>query len=313
MNPKKLELMGCKTMNKDLAKINDDIRKSIDALKKIRGNEILPLFLNKAHIDTSTVDDIFEELRAKYTNDKDSKNDKLDIILDSGGGLIDSAYNIGIFIRRYAREELNVIIPRWAKSAATLLACCGDRIEMTPVAELGPVDPQITMHNPLENRLEAFSPLDIDSTLQLIRDEFTAGHEKLARGLLERLQFPLTLGGIKKSLQVGVQYIEKLLSSRMFKDDHEKAHKIATCLVHDYSTHSFCIDCQEAQKIGLKVAYLPEQQIDVVWEIRKYILKKNEIEKQIMKQKHEKLLKNIPPELRELLLEKENINLQLEE
>jgi hypothetical protein len=53
---------------------------------------------------------------------------------------------------------------------------------LTPVAELGPVDPQITMYNPLEERLEEFSPLDIDSTLDLIRDEFNKGIKTLHRG-----------------------------------------------------------------------------------------------------------------------------------
>ena len=36
-----------------------------------------------------------------------------------------------------------------AKSASTLLACAGDVIYMTPMAELGPVDPQVPVSDTL--------------------------------------------------------------------------------------------------------------------------------------------------------------------
>jgi hypothetical protein len=276
--------------------INKKISEALESLKKLRGREIFPLFLTRAEIRDHTVDHIFDELRKIYPGST-HKNAGLDVLLESGGGSIDSAYNIALLLRRYAIDELNIIIPRWAKSAATVIACAGDKIEMTPVAELGPVDPQITMLNPLEKRLEEFSPLDIGSTLQLIRDEFSQGHTQLAQGLLERLQFPLTLGGIKKSLDVGVRYIERLLSSRMFKDDIAASKKIAEALVQNYSTHAFCIDCDEAKTIGLKVMMLPDDQINCVWEIRKLILQRDFIDRKREEEIIGESLKGLPPEL----------------
>lgn len=277
--------------------IDKKLTESLDRFKQLRNNEVFPLFLNQAEIREHTVDDIFDALRKRYKLGSTSKGSRLDVILESGGGSIDSAYNIGLLLRRYATEELNIIIPRWAKSAATVIACAGDKIEMTPVAELGPVDPQITMLNPLEKRFEAFSPLDIGSTLQLIRDEFKDGHTQLAQGLLERLQFPLTLGGIKKSLEVGIHYIERLLSSRMFKDDHAKSKKIATELVNNYSTHAFCIDSDEATALGLRATILPDDQIDGVWEIRKLIVEKDRIHKKRQESNVEEFLKQLPPDI----------------
>lgn len=225
------------------------------------------------------------------------------MILESSGGSIDAAYNIGLLLRRYGQEQLNIIIPRWAKSAATVIACCGDAIEMTYISELGPVDPQITMFNPLEKRLEEFSPLDIDSTLQLIRDEFRTGDERLARGLQERLQFPLTLGGIKKSLEVGKQYVERLLSSRMLKEcpGDLSAAEVAQSLVHAYSTHSFCIDHDEASRIGLKVHPVPDNQIDMLWELRTISLQKEDIDKSRKEKLIRDAIKDLPREfLRDL-------------
>lgn len=277
--------------------INKKIKDAIDQLREMRHSEIFPLFLDKADIRPSTVDDVFGELRKRYKTSPDDKNSRFDVILESSGGSIDSAYNIGLLLRRYASDELNIIIPRWAKSAATIIACAGNKIEMTPIAELGPVDPQITMLSPLEKRYEEFSPLDMNSTLQLIRDEFQQGNTQLAQGLLERLQFPLTLGGIKKSLDIGVHYIERLLSSRMFKDDLNQAKKTARALVHNYSTHAFCIDCDEATSIGLKAEMLPDEQIDCIWEIRKLVLEKNRIARKRQEGIIEDLLKQLPPDL----------------
>jgi len=61
-----------------------------------------------------------------------------------------------MLFREFGSEELNFIIPHWAKSAATLLVCSGDKIFMSPVAELGPLDPQITQMNLLEGRVNSF-------------------------------------------------------------------------------------------------------------------------------------------------------------
>jgi hypothetical protein len=279
-----------------IADLDHQISEAIKEISRLRDNAmVLPLFLNKASINSKTVDDVFEELRGKY--DDTTSRERLDLILESSGGNIDAAYNIGLLLRRYATKELNILVPRWAKSAATVIACSGDKVFFTPVAEIGPVDPQITMFNPLEERLEEFSPLDIDSTLDLIREEFKNGHKELAQGLLQRLQFPLTLGGIKKSLEVGSIYITRLLKSRMLKGDKEKAAHVAKCLVHDYANHGFCIEVDEACQIGLVCELLPDNQVDALWKLRKLMNEKARIEKQKKSKEMQELLKNLPPEL----------------
>jgi hypothetical protein len=281
-----------------LADLDRQISEALDEISRLRGGvKVLPLFLDKSNIGTKTVDDVFDDLRARYETVPPEERKRLDVVLESSGGEIDAAYNIALLLRRYATEELNIIIPRWAKSAATVIACAGDNLLLTPVAELGPVDPQITMYNPLEERLEEFSPLDIDSTLDLIRDEFNEGNKALAEGLLARLQFPLTLGGIKKSLEVGTNYITRLLSTRMLRGDVERAKKAANCLVHQYSNHGFCIEVDEACEIGLKAEMLPNDQVEAVWKFRKLVKEKGRIEKQKKSKEVQEVLKSLPPEL----------------
>ncbi len=275
-----------------LKKFDKEIKENIDKFEKLRNSKVYLLFPNT--IDNNIVENIYYDLREKF---KDNIPETLDVILDSGGGKIDAAYNLALLLRRYTKNNLNIIIPRWAKSAATLIACAGDRIYMTPISEIGPVDPQITMINPLEKRLEEFSPLDIDSTLKLIREEFKNGDKNLAQGLLDRLQFPLTLGGIKKSLEVGIHYIKRLLSSRMLKEDKNKAEQIAEKLVESYTTHGFCIEIDETICLGLKAELLPENELSLLINIYKLFKEKKEFEEQIKKEKNLKLLKKIPPDL----------------
>ena len=283
-------------------KVISSIEKEIDTackkLAEIRSSDCFPLLLGEASIRNTLVDRVYDALR---TGEYKSKS--LDVIVDSSGGDIDAAYNLALLFRRYGEKKLTFIIPRWAKSAATLLICAGDEILMTPVAELGPLDPQITAMNPLEQRVERFSPLHIESTLQLIRDEFKNGNSKLAEGLTQRLQFPLTLGSFKKSLDLGREYVEKLLSSRMLiaKEHSNKAKEIGEVLTTGYADHSWCITIEEAKKLGLKAREIEGEQLDLVWEIHKLNKKKENLIRQEKQANLKDQLKDLPPELLDAL------------
>jgi hypothetical protein len=187
-------------------------------------------------------------------------------------------------------------VPRWAKSAATLLVCAGDEILMGPISELGPVDPQITTMNPLERRFEQVTPLSIEATLDLIRTEFAKGHKDLANGLLQRLQFPLTLGEFKRSLEIGKVYLTRLLSSRMLKGDagSEKARKIAESLVEGYADHGYCIEAGEAERLGIAAKSLDDAEFDIAWKIYRLSTEKERIVHQEKRQEMEDLLKGLP-------------------
>ncbi len=130
----------------------------------------------------------------------------------------------------------------------------------------------------------------------MIRNEFEHGNEKLANGLLQRLQFPLTLGGIKKSLDVGKQYVVKLLTTRMFTEEgmEEHAKAIGHALTEQYSDHAFCIDIDEASSIGLRVQELESDEFNLIWELFELNKQKEEVERQEKTSQMEELLKNLP-------------------
>jgi hypothetical protein len=287
-------------LKKQISGLEKQIQEKLARLQEITANCPCFPFLG-ADITKQVVDDVFDELRTKFKECPGC----LSVIVDSGGGDIDAAYNLAMLFRRYGSETLTFIVPRWAKSAATLLVCAGDIILMTPIAELGPLDPQITQFNPLESRLEQFSPLHIESTLDMIRQEYENGSEKLAKALMERLQFPLTLGSFKKSLEIGEQYLINLLETRMLTDDKRQVdpREVAKRLTTGYADHGFCINFEEARSIGLHVQELEGEELDIVWEIHRLNNKKRDLQSKVKSEEVAEMLKNLPPELLDKLPE----------
>ncbi len=259
-----------------------------------------PLLLGQDAIVAETVDNVFDDLQDRI-GPTPEEDHHLVVVVDSIGGDIDAAYNLALLFQLYGTAKLTFVVPRSAKSAATLLVCGGNSVMMMPVAELGPLDPQITQVNPLEQRLERFSPLHVESTLELIRNEFNEGNKELAQGLLERLQFPITLGSFKKSLEIGKQYAAKLLASRMLKGADAVATEIAHKLVEDYADHGFCININEAEALGLVVTSPSEQQLKLIWSIHKLAVKKAELQAIQREKEMKDQIKELPSELIEQL------------
>jgi len=249
-------------------------------------------------IEGETVDTAFDALRPKDGAPELTRS--LAVVVDSPGGDIHSAYNLACLFRRYATERLLFIVPRWAKSAATLLVCGGDVVAMTPVAELGPLDPQLSVYDGTEGRHENFSPLHIESTLELIRQEFETGDRDLAEALVRRLQFPMTLGSYTKLLEVGEDYARKLLGSRMFKQKTggKDTSKIAKNIVKGYPDHGCCIHCEEADGIGLRVELVPTgPKLDAVWSINRLMRRRDKLDDERKRLEMSRDIKNLPPEL----------------
>lgn len=295
---------GSKTKKRRAPQTIKEVDREIDAktkaLAELRGDSCYyPLLLDATHttIMHGLVDTVFSDLRAKYGDGCD----RMLVVVSSGGGNIDEAYNLALLFRRYGSERLTFVVPRWAKSAATLLVCAGDEVLMGPIAELGPLDPQITETNPLDNRHERFSPLHIKSTLDLINSQYNEGNKQLADALMARLQFPLTLGSYRKSLDLGKEYLSRLLKSRMLADHQEQVDRIANHFVEGYADHSACINSEEVSDLGLVANELTGDELDLAWDIHLLEDRKHELIKKKREEEMKKRLKDLPPEVLEKL------------
>ncbi len=243
--------------------VSDKIKK----LEELRERRCYPLLFDPdTPIDSKLVGKIFYDLRKNF---KDCDG-TLDVLISSNGGEPDAAYNLAMLFRRYGSKDLNFIVPRMAKSAATILACASDKILMTPIAELGPLDVQIFRLEIKSDSVEptVFSPMHVELTLDMIRKEYNEGNEALAKALLERIQSPILLSSFIKANEISEQYTTKLLNTRMLKDQKEKVSEISKQLTRGYAHHGFCINIEEARELGLVVEEIPDDQIDLINEIQ---------------------------------------------
>jgi len=191
------------------------------------------------------------------------------VIIESGGGDADAAYHIAKMLHAHFSGTIKYIVPRFAKSAATLLVCGGDKIVMGETSELGPLDPQIP-----QNDGSYISAKAVQATLELIKkylsEEDKHGLE-LATILSSRLN-PLVLGQYESTLKIAQEYQEELLHLRMFKKEDD-VKKIVEKFATGYTHHSRVINCKEAKeifgedKVEVMKSDSPEWQL--VWQVSK--------------------------------------------
>ncbi|MGI0055126.1 MAG: SDH family Clp fold serine proteinase [Thermoplasmata archaeon] len=69
------------------------------------------------------------------------KSKSVDLVLHSPGGSAEATEAVVLYLRSKF-DDIRVIVPQGAMSAATMLACSGDRIVLARHSFLGPIDPQ---------------------------------------------------------------------------------------------------------------------------------------------------------------------------
>ena len=97
---------------------------------------------------------------------KAKETEALCVLIDSPGGYADCAYRLVKAIRDHA-VTVQALVPRRAKSAATLVCLGADQILMGPTGELGPLDPQI--EDPAGG-IQRRSALEMFQGLEQLRD-----------------------------------------------------------------------------------------------------------------------------------------------
>ncbi len=160
------------------------------------------------------------------------------LMLYSTGGIIGSAYLIGKLCRQYSNKKFVVVVPRQAKSAATLICCAADEIHMGSLSELGPIDPQI----------DNLPALGLKASVEHIADlvkSYPHSADMFAKYLNMSLN-PIHLGYYERVAESAMQYAERLLKLHI---TNQKANKIAKDLVYSYKDHGFVIDKSDATEI----------------------------------------------------------------
>lgn len=146
--------------NKDMLQA---LREKVDELSAMRNSLVVPILMDETSvIDYYLVSEIYDKVSQAL---KEKERENIDVILHSGGGDADAAYHIALILQNLCKGKLSMIVPRYAKSAATLLACGGDVIVMCLPSELGPIDPQV--QDPTSGRWVSVS--SVTSTIKIFR------------------------------------------------------------------------------------------------------------------------------------------------
>lgn len=162
------------------------------------------------------------------------------LVLVSRGGEPEPAYLIGKLCREHSNGKFIVVVPRHAKSAATLAACAADEIHMGSLSELGPIDPQI------DGKPALGLKNSVDHIAELV-EKHRGAAEMFARYLARTVE-PIQIGYYERIAKSAEQYAERLLASHtssLTGNASEIAHK----LVYGYEDHGFVIDKAEAVSV----------------------------------------------------------------
>lgn len=201
---------------------------------RLTGACCLALLEPEDSIDSFDLDKIFSAL----TETNPNKDKDVVLFLLSRGGEAEPAYQISKLCKSFAREKFIAVVPRHAKSAATLIAIGADEIHMGPLGQLGPIDPQI-------GGLPALGVSQALKTIASVSQQYPRSAEMFAR----YLQLALTveqIGYCDRISESAVQYATRLLATK--PSLIAKAPAIAKELVHEYKAHDFVIDIAEAKE-----------------------------------------------------------------
>lgn len=242
----------------------ENIREILLKLCKIRNGIPQLVFIHQIYPVS------YFELRSCIIKFKKENPDckEIDFILQSMGGYADDAYRI-IRTLRKSFETVNVIIPQWAKSAATLLSLGGSVIVMDEGGEFGPLDAQIAKTRDDSPQIDRESALNDQHSVNIIESRYKEMYESMyiriyehsdinipksevSRQLLEQLSKfyepllkqinPYKLGEKRRVLDIGSQYAEKILILFGPEITDENKSKLVDYLVNGCPDHGFVID-----------------------------------------------------------------------
>ena len=201
----------------------------IKQIQNIRGSKLISYItgdrqLANARIAEDAVRPLYDHLLSI------GKNQKIDIFLYSRGGSVSVPWRIVTMFREFC-DELSILVPYKAHSAATLISLGADKIIMGKKAELGPIDPTLVkvMTGETTGSPQEISVEDVNSYISFIKERANISDQSaLAQvvSILANNLTPLTLGSVNRENSHIRLVARKLLTSIVEKLDEAKINSI---------------------------------------------------------------------------------------
>ncbi len=232
------------------------------AIEKKRNSRLLTYITgDKPNFPTKIADDVIPLLYKQLKII--GKVEKIDLLIYSRGGNTLTPWRLINLLKEFA-EQIAILIPHRAHSAATLLTLGADEIIMGPLGELSPIDPSVTTpFNPTiksPNNVNQPIPVsveDVISYFNLAREKVGIKSEESLVEIFKKLTDqipPLALGSINRSHSQIRDMANRMLDISG-KVDSETKKKIVDILTEKLFNHEHMINRKEAITYGLKVIF----------------------------------------------------------
>ena len=218
-------------MTEDQENPLDDIKEDLRHLGLKRNST--PLLFYGSNIDYNDVSFLLRLLRSE------DKIENLDFIIDSGGGDLTLAVKMARICKNYSKK-LTVIVPFFAKSAATIIALSADDLIFGKAGELGPLDPQVK-HPALDMFFPASSIKNALEFIESSKDPY------IKMTMADKLD-PFLIGAYNKTIEEAKQYLMEIPQIR----DSENRDEIIATFTKKYADHGFPITQEICSRLNLK-------------------------------------------------------------
>jgi len=216
----------------------------------------------RVYLDDGDVDMLEEVLQNTNLDGK-----QLLLILTAPGGLALTAERIITICRTFSPNGYNVVIPKQAKSAATMICMGAKQLFMSATSELGPIDPQINYGN------RSWAAHEIVESYEDLVNKATKTKGNLDPFLQQLARFDARdIRWIKSTQQLAESIAVKAMQTGVLKGETPAAirRKIRPFLNPRFTkSHGRALYHDVASKCGLNVRLLPVRSDTwrTVWEL----------------------------------------------
>jgi hypothetical protein len=224
------------------------LRRSLIEAYEARHNCRLAVVIDLIHPDSVT---LFADLLHGTDPDRE-----LHVLLRSQGGDAEVAVRLARMAQA-ACSRFVVVVPDIAKSAATIFALGADEIVMGPASDLGPIDPQVLIHD----RGYVSAKEVIRAVNQALQDSsdrpntFALHSALLGMGNVDATLYQVALSALDQTAEVAQQ----ALGSNPRREPQDVAQlvmSVTTSLITETRAHSAVVGAAEARTVGLPVTEL---------------------------------------------------------
>lgn len=247
---------------------------AIAQIEEARGSKVICLVTGDRPIaPTMIADDLLRPLYDHLLEiSRSGKVNRIDLVLYTRGGSVETPWKMATKIRQFC-QQFSVIIPYKAYSAGTMVALGADTIVMSPMSELGPIDPALQLKGDAPGRTFLLPELgveDVAAYLSFLKERARltdqAALAETIKALAEHLT-PTLLGRMERTYSHIRLVARKLMSLQKPPLSEATIDAIADGLTEKMYAHGHGIGVDEAQSLGLRVERMEGSLDALVWNL----------------------------------------------